>query len=189
MKFYIEFKKQQPVQFHQLTNDDNQVPISSGNLKIRVPPLIGQAMADGYVDWRNYGIRQGALINPDGLFVVSDISGFSPDSVIQDYYPPVYTIQPTVDKAVITADGTDTATITVTLLKDGVATSEFDGQEWYVPILKTDGTQHELIALVLTDGQAHLRFTALTKSIYTFNIQDVRPRTIAQLENLEIVAK
>jgi len=101
-----------------------------------------------------------------------------------------YLLEIAADKTVIVADGQDKAVCTCTLYKNGEVCSEFDGVEWFVPIIDITGVQADLIELTLQEGQATYEFSTTRPGIYTVRLDLIRPQTRAKLaDNIEIIAK
>jgi hypothetical protein len=99
-------------------------------------------------------------------------------------------IKISIDKPIIQADGTDTATISITLERDGVPVSDADDIVYFVPVIKIDGTQHSLEQISLSGGKGSIIFKTDTPSIYTARLDMMRPKPTAILqENPEIIAK
>lgn len=90
---------------------------------------------------------------------------------------PKYSLDISTSVEKIRANGTDNLTVTLEILKDGNATTDFDGQDHYILFTKVDGTQHGgLLTIGFMNGVCTFMFSTDVSSVYTLSTENIFPR-------------
>ena len=111
------------------------------------------------------------------------------DGTINTIIPNLFSLDITIDKKSIVANGEDNVTATIKLLYNGNLSSYSDGDMWYIPILGIDGNQADLISFAFENGEGTIIWNTSKRGIYTIRMDLIRPKPKATISgNLEIIA-